>query len=374
MTMNDLVTTTTSIEAETWAQAFLAWQAGLSGNTQRSYRVAWQSLLAFAEAMPWTVSRADLARWVDGMRGKGQSAATIRQRVAAISSFFRYVGADFTIRKGDREEPLFAGANPAGARVLRPRLAAFQGAHYLGVEECQALLRAIRSCTGVQAQRDYALFLAYLILGRRNSEIRLLRWGDLETTDGRTWYRWSGKGHEAMRTELPSICLEAIRGYLEAAGRSLAKAQSSQRGEGIEIGKDEFIFTAINANARRLPGGSGWKSGGPLSARQVGKLLKKYCVLAGLDPGRVHVHTLRHSAAMLRKSAGDNVEQIRDFLVHSSLSITQVYLHTLEGSGDSSWGKVADLLGLRTERGGRMPSAPTESTIPPVRRRSNKRS
>jgi integrase len=49
---------------------------------------------------------------------------------------------------------------------------------------------------------------------------------------------------------------------------------------------------------------------------------------------------------MLRKQAGDDIEQISAFLGHSSLSITAVYLHRLEGRADVSWAKVAALLGL----------------------------
>ena len=81
----------------------------------------------------------------------------------------------------------------------------------------------------------------------------------------------------------------------------------------------------------------------------VGRLVKKYARRAGLDPNRLTVHTLRHTAAMLRKEAGEGLEDISAFLGHSSLAITQIYLHRLEGQPDHAWQRVADLLGLPTQ-------------------------
>jgi integrase len=46
------------------------------------------------------------------------------------------------------------------------------------------------------------------------------------------------------------------------------------------------------------------------------------------------VHDLRHTAARLRREAGADVEEIREFLAHSSLAVTQVYLHRLERKSD----------------------------------------
>lgn len=89
-----------------------------------------------------------------------------------------------------------------------------------------------------------------------------------------------------------------------------------------------------------------WTRNRPLSSREVGRLLKKYSKNAGLDPSKIRVHTLRHTAAMLRKQAGDDIDQISSFLGHSSLSTTQIYLHRLSGQTDSSWLRVAALLGL----------------------------
>jgi len=112
---------------------------------------------------------------------------------------------------------------------------------------------------------------------------------------------------------------------------------------------EDYIFTALTNKAGRLPNVSAaeWEPGAqPLSMREVGRLLKRYARLAGLDAKKIHVHTLRHTAAMLRHEAGDNVEDICAFLAHSSLAITQIYLHRVEGKKDTSWSKVEALLGL----------------------------
>src|SRR5664280_3914474 len=71
---------------------------------------------------------------------------------------------------------------------------------------------------------------------------------------------------------------------------------------------------------------------------------RKYLGKAGLPPSGVHV--LRHSAAKLRRDAGESIEDVSRFLDHSSLAVTSTYLRRLEGQEDRGWGKVAEALGL----------------------------
>ncbi|MGB2695155.1 MAG: hypothetical protein WBD55_08205 [Dehalococcoidia bacterium] len=72
--------------------------------------------------------------------------------------------------------------------------------------------------------------------------------------------------------------------------------------------------------------------------------LRRYLKKAGLPPSGVHI--LRHSAAKLRRDAGDSVEQVSAFLDHSSLQVTSVYLRRLEGVEDESWRRVAEAIGV----------------------------
>jgi integrase/recombinase XerC len=156
------------------------------------------------------------------------------------------------------------------------------------------------------------------------------------------FWHWKGKGRgrkdskEAWK-ELPPECWEAIRRYLKAAGRWDAMEPESA------------VFTALSERAANLPTISNelWDPHAkPLSAREVNRLVKKYARRAGLDPNDVHVHTLRHSAAMLMDEAGADVEEIRKFLNHESLNTTQTYMHKMKGQRNVHAGKMAELLGL----------------------------
>ena len=314
-----------------WMETYRLWQSSLSSpNTRRAYETAWSAFLNFCAKMPWEATPADVARWLDHLRTQDLSPATLQQRLAALSSFYA-----FSTRLGA------SSGNPVQS-IPRPRRQLFQKSRYLTASEARALLRSIPRHT-FQGKRDYALFLAYLATGRRNTEIRTLRWGDFDVSplhqlserSGSVWYRWQGKG-SARRDQCPLALWNAILDYLSASARLKT------------IKPQDYIFTPLTDRAVRLPNVDQrtWTLNRPLSMREVGRLLKRYATRAGLDPSRITVHTLRHTAAMLRREAGDDLEQISTFLGHASLTTTQVYPHRLEGQSDSSWLKVSALLGL----------------------------
>ncbi len=72
--------------------------------------------------------------------------------------------------------------------------------------------------------------------------------------------------------------------------------------------------------------------------------LRRYLKKAGLPAGGVHI--FRHSAAKLRRDAGESIEDVSRFLDHSSLAVTTTYLRRLEGQEDKSWAKVAEAIGM----------------------------
>ncbi len=317
-----------------WAEAMQLFLASRKAEaTRRSYESSWKDLLSYSEKMPWQIGRDDVQRWVDGMRGR-VSQETINLRVAGISSFYAFVMNDYEITQVDGRKARLTDYNPAAARSLREKTQPYGKATALSVKETQALLRAIPQST-VQGLRDYALILTYLATARRNSEIRLLRWGDITQVGSRMVYKWSGKGKKDEKFEMPGSAYQAIVAYLEAAGRA-------------PLTDDEYIFTPLSDHATRLPtvSAASWDRNRPLSLRQVGSLVKKYARRAGLDVTKIHVHTLRHTAAHLRVEAGDSIQDVSELLAHSSLSVTTIYLQRTEGRKDKSWAKVEALIGL----------------------------
>ncbi len=314
---------------EKWTNAFQLWLQSKTDNTRRAYEKSWEELMDFTGKMPWEMGSRDIEAFVADMRKK-YSKSTIQQRLAAVSSFFSYAKQNYMDFVDGQEIPLH-NYNPAKA-VDRPKVQRYGKAHPLSLEQVKGLLEAVDRET-IQGKRDFALMLAYVATGRRNSEIRMLRWGQIEHDGQRIWYRWEGKGCTSGKYELPATVYHAICDFLSSAERLQ------------DMHPDDYIFTALSDHAARFPGVE-HDPGRPLSSRYIGDLVKKYARLAGLDPEQIRVHDLRHTAAMLRAEAGDDVEAISSFLGHASLRTTTIYLHKVGGRKDQSWNKVQDMLGL----------------------------
>ncbi len=69
------------------------------------------------------------------------------------------------------------------------------------------------------------------------------------------------------------------------------------------------------------------KFGQMLSTQAVRNLVTKYARLAGINKN-ITPHVFRHTFASLLLEEGVDIKYIQDFLGHSSISTTQIYLHT----------------------------------------------
>jgi site-specific recombinase XerD len=241
-----------------------------------------------------------------GLSGRDPSAVTIGARMACVSSFYR-----FLIRMG------LVASNPCD-QLERPRVSP-SPPRGLTAEDIRRLLAAIPD-TPV-GLRDRAIILALTLTGRRRAEVLGLKRGDISCDNGTAYYTYRGKGGKQGKRELPRPAFDAIDGALAAWGRSLAT-----------MGPGESLWPSKHANGRGLTSGTFYGN------------LRRYMRNAGLPLAGVHI--LRHSAAKLRRDAGDSIEEVSRFLDHSSLAVTTVYLRRLEGQEDRGWQRVAEALGV----------------------------
>jgi integrase/recombinase XerC len=289
--------------------AFLAEKERRSGSmrTVQSYARMLQHAFATFGTTPDLVTRPEVFAWAynPGKSGQRPGPITIAARVACLSSYYR-----FLIRMG------LLAANPCDA-IERPK-APSSTPHGLTADQVQQLLAVIPD-TKV-GLRDRAIILTLVFTGRRRAEVFGLTRGHLAEEDGKVFYRYRGKGGKTGRRELPRPAYDAIMAALVAWGKDLAT-----------MTENESLWpSACNPN-------------GLTSGTFYGNL-RRYLKSAGLPLSGVHV--FRHSAAKLRRDAGESVEAVSSFLDHSSLAVTSVYLKRLEGQEDHSWDKVAVALGM----------------------------
>jgi integrase len=180
--------------------------------------------------------------------------------------------------------------------IRRPRREPYARARGLSAEEVARLLAAI-PVESVAGLRLRTLILAYLLTGRRRSEVLSLRWRDLDLEGG--FYRYTGKGGKERQRALPPPVRLAILVYARAAG--------------LACKPEEAVF----------PGR--WRDQ-PVDGKYIGEQLRQAARLAGIPLERP-LHTLRHSYARALRRIEAPLEAVQAALDHSNLDLPEGETH-----------------------------------------------
>jgi len=233
----------------------------------------------------------------NGALGKLPGASSVNVRLAALRSlydFARRVGAVALNPADDVKRPQLPQVTPKGLTPAQTR----------------ELLEAVP--TTLSGQRDRAIILTAVLTGLRREELIGLTASAIGLDDtGTPMYTARTKGGKLRYRELPAPAWDAITAYLDADGRPLD-----------DLDDDARIF--------------------PISSQTLYENLRRYGEAIGVEG--LTVHTLRHTAAKLRRQSGATLEDVQAVLGHSNIATTARYLARLEGTKDNGWQAAARLL------------------------------
>jgi site-specific recombinase XerD len=294
--------------SDKWMAKFLqhlATDRGASPNTIRNYREALKDFLKWhhteRQASPvWAkLERDDFRAFLRYLGRRNLGRASTHLCFSALRTFYK-----FLIRHGQvASSPLKDIALPKLEKRLPKFLTAEQmvallNAPFIQLSQPKREKAPGRPILAVACHRDTAILETIYSCGLRISELCGLRAEDLDWNE--KLVRVRGKGRKERLVPIGEPALKAIQNYW---------ALMPLRPTG-----PESVFQSHSIKT------------GPLSPALLQQRLKKYLILAGLDP-HLTPHKLRHSYATHLLDAGADLRSVQELLGHAHLVSTQVYTH-----------------------------------------------
>src|SRR5215472_1087619 len=184
----------------------------------------------------------------------------------------------------------------------------------LSVDEVRRLIAAVRT----PHNRTY--FWTVYSLGLRLGEGLHLQVGDIDSARMMVHVH-RGKGAKDRYVPLPSRTLKALREYWGTHRHPT------------------WLFPATGRDHSQAA-----HADGPMERSSVQGALRRVVRELGLRKA-VSIHTLRHSYATHLLEAGVNIRLIQQYLGHSSLQTTMVYLHLTTVSHEQARARIEELMG-----------------------------
>jgi len=213
---------------------------------------------------------------------------TIARKLSAVRSFLLFL-----------EKKGLIQSNPA-ADIATPKLEKYIPV-YLPVDDVFRLLERPDREKPL-GLRDLAILEVLYSCGIRVSELEALNTSGIDFEEHLV--RVIGKGNKERIMPIGRTALKAVRNYLDAVQYLRKKVG--------DVSKDGPLF--INSR------------GGRLSARSIGRIIKRYAIESGLT-SEISPHSMRHTFATHLLDGGADLRSVQELLGHASLSTTQKYTH-----------------------------------------------
>jgi len=269
---------------------YLTGDKGYSPQTVSSYgrdlTLFHDFLRSLDEGLRWAdVDRDLVRRWVVDELGRGVSPRSVRRRLSAVRSFYRYL-----MKLGIcTRNPAHCVQNPKAGKPLPA---------FLKEAEMDRLLDNVAFGNDFAGRRDRLILLTLYTTGIRVSELR-------------------------------SLTVEAVS--LQAGELKVTGKRNKQRiiPFGPELAEAVGRYLPLRAECAGSAGGPLFVTpeGKPLRYDQVRQVVRTY-LAAVTSQEKKSPHVLRHTFATVMLNNGAELEAVRELLGHASLAATEVYTHT----------------------------------------------
>jgi len=295
--------------------AEVEWLANLRNpNTRKAYQADIRDFSAYTGIRDPDgfrhVTRAHVIAWRDELVNRGLGAATIRRKLAALSSLYAYL-CDSNAVAGNPVAGVARPGSPTTGEGATPAISAAQA---------RALLDAPDPTT-LKGKRDRAILATLLYHGIRREELVKLRVKDVHEREGVPHLRVRGKRGTTRFLPAAPVALRLITAYLEAAGHG---------GDA-----DGALFRPVKNNRT----GELAKPLHPESIYQ--SVVRHYARQAGIDTAGVGVHSLRATAATNALLNGADIAKVQTWLGHANISTTRIYDRRADRPEDSPTYRVS---------------------------------
>ena len=169
----------------------------------------------------------------------------------------------------------------------------------LSEAQVEELLAAPQTNTTL-GQRDRAMLETLYATGLRVSELVGLKVHEVSFDMGVV--RVFGKGSKERLVPLGEVAIDWMRRYLAEARPALLDRRQS----------NDLFVTA---------------RGAAMTRQAFWQMIKRYAERAGMDPGRLSPHVMRHAFATHLLNHGADLRVVQLLLGHSDISTTQIYTH-----------------------------------------------
>lgn len=246
----------------------------------------WRFIRRTEEKLDWqTLDKDVLRNWIVAVADKNISPLTIRKKMSAVRTFYKYLLLTNQISK----DPTRGVVNPKTKRKLPT---------FLKEKEIDHLLDNIEFADDYESQRNYLILLTFYSTGVRLSELIGIKRNDIDLRNAEL--KVLGKRNKHRIIPFGAELREAFERFLQLK-------------QSAGVAESEHVFSRTNGN--------------PMLPSEVREIVKHYLSMVTTQAKRTP-HVLRHTYATTLLNNGANLESVKQLLGHESIATTEIYTHT----------------------------------------------